>query len=200
MADGSRHGAEPERDSDALASVSLVAEAKLAVPSLRHGVVDRPRVRRAPDAGRGVSLTLVAAPVGYGKTTEVRARCASWGAALTWVTLPMPAIRIRCAPEIHQRHESTRPPHWARARWRRWAVGASQTRLEATRSPPLERGLDTLPRSARANQSPSAIPPSGGALGRSRLFAAVVRREHGPRRRRQRGDGGRRPPDSCPWP
>jgi ATP/maltotriose-dependent transcriptional regulator MalT len=65
----------------------LVVEAKLAVPSVRHGVVDRPRVRRALDAGRGASLTLVAAPAGYGKTTEVRTWCASWGAALAWVTL-----------------------------------------------------------------------------------------------------------------
>ena len=62
-------------------------EAKLAVPSVRHGVVDRPRVRRALDAGGAASLTLVAAPAGYGKTTAVRAWCASLDAALAWVTL-----------------------------------------------------------------------------------------------------------------
>ncbi len=50
-------------------------------------MVDRPRVRRALDAGRDASLTLVAAPAGYGKTTAVRAWCASLDAALAWVTL-----------------------------------------------------------------------------------------------------------------
>ena len=64
-----------------------LVEAKLAVPSVRHGVVDRPRVRRALDAGREASLTLVAAPAGYGKTTAVRAWCASLDVALAWVTL-----------------------------------------------------------------------------------------------------------------
>jgi LuxR family transcriptional regulator, maltose regulon positive regulatory protein len=65
----------------------LLVEAKLAVPSLRRGVVDRPRVRRGLDAGRDASLTLVAAPAGYGKTTAVRAWCASLDAALAWVAL-----------------------------------------------------------------------------------------------------------------
>jgi LuxR family maltose regulon positive regulatory protein len=64
-----------------------LVEAKLAVPSVRHRVVDRPRVRRALDAGRDASLTLVAAPAGYGKTTAVRAWCASLDAALAWVVL-----------------------------------------------------------------------------------------------------------------
>jgi LuxR family maltose regulon positive regulatory protein len=41
----------------------------------------------ALDAGQGAPLTLVAAPAGYGKTTAVRAWCASRGAALAWVTL-----------------------------------------------------------------------------------------------------------------
>jgi LuxR family maltose regulon positive regulatory protein len=65
----------------------LLVEAKLAVPSVRHSLVDRPRVRRALDAGRGGSLTLVAAPAGYGKTTAVRDWCASVDAALAWVVL-----------------------------------------------------------------------------------------------------------------
>ena len=76
-----RHGA---AGADALAPL---AEAKLAVPSVHHGVVDRPRVRHALDAGRGASLTLVAAPAGYGKTTAVRAWCAGLDRALAWVTL-----------------------------------------------------------------------------------------------------------------
>ncbi len=38
-------------------------------------------------AGDDAALTLVAAPAGYGKTTAVRAWCASHDAALVWVTL-----------------------------------------------------------------------------------------------------------------
>ena len=38
-------------------------------------------------SGRDASLTLVAAPAGYGKTTAARAWCASLDAALAWVTL-----------------------------------------------------------------------------------------------------------------
>ncbi len=64
-----------------------LAEAKLAVPSVHHGVVDRPRVHRALDAGLDGSVTLVAAPAGYGKTTAVRAWCAARGGALAWITL-----------------------------------------------------------------------------------------------------------------
>jgi LuxR family maltose regulon positive regulatory protein len=65
----------------------LLVEAKLAAPRLRHRVVDRPRVRRALDAGRDASLTVVAAPAGYSKTTAVRDWCASLDAALAWVVL-----------------------------------------------------------------------------------------------------------------
>jgi LuxR family maltose regulon positive regulatory protein len=62
-------------------------EAKLAIPSLRSGLVDRPRIRRALDSGRDAALTLVAAPAGYGKTTAVRAWCAGHDDAVAWVTL-----------------------------------------------------------------------------------------------------------------
>ncbi len=80
-------GAERQRESgDASADAPLV-EAKLAVPSVRHGVVDRPRVRRVLDLGGAASLTLVTAPAGFGKTTAVRAWCASLDAALAWVNL-----------------------------------------------------------------------------------------------------------------
>jgi LuxR family maltose regulon positive regulatory protein len=64
-----------------------LAEAKLAPPRPRPGMVDRPRIARALDAGKGAALTLVAAPAGYGKTTEVRAWGASRDAAVAWVTL-----------------------------------------------------------------------------------------------------------------
>jgi LuxR family transcriptional regulator, maltose regulon positive regulatory protein len=50
-------------------------------------MVRRPRLGQALDAGADAALTLVAAPVGYGKTTMVRAWCASSRAALAWVTL-----------------------------------------------------------------------------------------------------------------
>ena len=64
-----------------------LVEAKLAPPRLRPELVERPRILRALDAGEGAALTLVAAPAGYGKTTAVRAWCASRGASLAWVTL-----------------------------------------------------------------------------------------------------------------
>ena len=81
------HGADRGLDSEGAGSLSLLVEAKLAAPSARRGLVDRPRVRRALDAGRDALLTLVAAPAGYGKTTEVRAWCADLDAALAWVSL-----------------------------------------------------------------------------------------------------------------
>jgi LuxR family maltose regulon positive regulatory protein len=50
-----------------------LAEAKLAAPRLRRGMVRRPRLELALEAGAEAALTLVAAPAGYGKTTAVRA-------------------------------------------------------------------------------------------------------------------------------
>jgi len=64
-----------------------LAAAKLAPPRPRTGLVERPRLARALDAGQGAALTLVAAPAGYGKTTAVRAWTADRDAALAWVTL-----------------------------------------------------------------------------------------------------------------
>ena len=87
MADEIRRGAEKRRDLTGAGAPPPLVEAKLAVPSMRHGVVDRPRVRRALDSGRDASLTLVAAPAGYGKTTAVRAWCADLDTAPAWVTL-----------------------------------------------------------------------------------------------------------------
>ena len=49
-----------------------LAEAKLAAPRRRSGLLDRPRVLRALDAGADAALTLVAAPPGFGKSTAVR--------------------------------------------------------------------------------------------------------------------------------
>ena len=64
-----------------------LAEAKLAAPSQRAGIVHRPRILRALDAGEGSTLTLVAAPPGYGKSTAVRDWVASRDTAYAWVTL-----------------------------------------------------------------------------------------------------------------
>jgi ATP/maltotriose-dependent transcriptional regulator MalT len=64
-----------------------LAEAKLAAPRLRRGMVRRPRLELALEAGAEAALTLVAAPAGYGKTTAVRAWVEHSGSALAWVTL-----------------------------------------------------------------------------------------------------------------
>ncbi len=82
-ADASRRTA--RRDADA--GETLLVEAKLAPPGVRTSAVVRRRVTRALDAGIEATLTLVAAPAGYGKTTAVRAWCATRDAGLAWVTL-----------------------------------------------------------------------------------------------------------------
>jgi ATP/maltotriose-dependent transcriptional regulator MalT len=65
----------------------LIAEAKLTPPQLRPGLLERPRIMQALDAGGDAPFTLVAAPPGYGKTTAIRAWCRRRGCALAWVTL-----------------------------------------------------------------------------------------------------------------
>ena len=64
-----------------------LAEAKLAAPRQRTGTVRRPRIVQTLDEGADSALTLVTAPAGYGKTTAVRAWCATSPAAVAWVTL-----------------------------------------------------------------------------------------------------------------
>ncbi len=64
-----------------------LAEAKLAAPRLRAGMVRRPRLEHALEAGADSALTLVAAPTGYGKTTALRDWAERSGSALAWVTL-----------------------------------------------------------------------------------------------------------------
>jgi ATP/maltotriose-dependent transcriptional regulator MalT len=64
-----------------------LAEAKMAAPRRRTGLIERVPVLRTLDAAEGALLTLLAAPAGYGKTTAVRAWCAARGAAIAWVTL-----------------------------------------------------------------------------------------------------------------
>jgi LuxR family maltose regulon positive regulatory protein len=67
------------------AELPALAEAKLAAPRDRPGMLARPRIRDTldPDA----ALTLVSAPAGYGKTTAVRSWSANRGSPLAWVTL-----------------------------------------------------------------------------------------------------------------
>ena len=57
-----------------------LAEAKLAAPRERSGLVDRPRILQVLDAD--TALTLVAAPPGFGKTNALRASCATRGEPL----------------------------------------------------------------------------------------------------------------------
>jgi LuxR family transcriptional regulator, maltose regulon positive regulatory protein len=64
-----------------------LAEAKLAAPRQRRGMVRRPRIERALDAGADMAVTLVVAPAGYGKTTAVRDWSEGNPAAFAWVTL-----------------------------------------------------------------------------------------------------------------
>jgi LuxR family maltose regulon positive regulatory protein len=72
---------------DAGSSARPLPEAKISAPVLRAGLIDRPGVREALETSGGAALTLVAAPAGYGKTTAVRAWCASRDEALAWVRL-----------------------------------------------------------------------------------------------------------------
>ncbi len=85
MDDRSRQRADGRSTPDGADTPLQLVEAKLAVPSVRSEVVDRPRIRQTLDTS--AALTLVAAPAGYGKTTAVRAWCENVGSALAWVTL-----------------------------------------------------------------------------------------------------------------
>ncbi|HEX5193852.1 MAG TPA: LuxR C-terminal-related transcriptional regulator [Solirubrobacteraceae bacterium] len=69
------------------AELPPLAEAKLAAPRLRRGMVRRRRIEDALETGADAALTLVSAPVGYGKTTAVRAWCERSAAPFAWVTL-----------------------------------------------------------------------------------------------------------------
>lgn len=64
-----------------------LAETKLQSPRLRAHLVERERLLRALDEGRGSMLTLLAAPAGYGKTTVLRSWLARRELTAAWVTL-----------------------------------------------------------------------------------------------------------------
>ena len=76
-----------DADSPPADALPPLAEAKLAAPRQLAGMVARPRIVRALEAGGEAALTLVAAPAGYGKTTAVRAWSTSSDTALAWVML-----------------------------------------------------------------------------------------------------------------
>ena len=140
MADDSRHGADGRRDLDGADTLPPLVEAKLAVPSVRHGVIDRPRVRQELDAARTASLTLVAAPAGYGKTTAVRSWVAGVDAAMAWVALDAgdndPVVLWRYVATAVDRARSG----LGRAALRRLGVAGS----------PIEVAIDELMNSAAA--------------------------------------------------
>jgi len=79
--DGARMTADTSLD------VLPLIEAKLSAPRIHPGVVDRPHILQALDAGADAVLTLLGAPAGYGKTTAVRVWCESQDSAFAWVTL-----------------------------------------------------------------------------------------------------------------
>src|SRR4051794_7636215 len=58
---------------------------RTAPPRMRRGIVERSRLSRALDSGGAASLTLVVAPVGYGKTVAVEMWLAERGHATAWV-------------------------------------------------------------------------------------------------------------------
>src|SRR3954451_18241698 len=58
---------------------------RVAPRRLRRGIVARPRLSRALDRGHDVSLTLVVAPAGYGKTVAVELWRSEGARVTAWV-------------------------------------------------------------------------------------------------------------------
>jgi hypothetical protein len=77
-------------------SVLQLSEAKLMLPRAQPGIVRRPRLLRSLDRDRAAALTLVDAPVGYGKTMLLRSWCAEQSRPVAWITLDA-ADEDRCA-------------------------------------------------------------------------------------------------------
>jgi LuxR family maltose regulon positive regulatory protein len=75
------------REPRAKRSALQLSEAKLMLPRVQPGVVRRPRLFRALDRGRAAALTLIDAPVGYGKTMLMRSWCSEHPTPVAWVTL-----------------------------------------------------------------------------------------------------------------
>jgi LuxR family maltose regulon positive regulatory protein len=64
-----------------------LSEAKLMLPRAQPGILRRPRLLRSLDAGRAAALTLIDAPVGYGKTMLLRSWCGEHAWPVAWTTL-----------------------------------------------------------------------------------------------------------------
>jgi LuxR family transcriptional regulator, maltose regulon positive regulatory protein len=64
-----------------------VIEPKLALPRVQAGMVRRSRLLEMVDGEGRAALTVVSAPVGYGKTTLLRLWCVERPEAVVWVTL-----------------------------------------------------------------------------------------------------------------
>jgi len=75
------------RELRAKRSALPLSEAKLMLPRVQPGVVRRPRLFRALERGRAAALTLIDAPVGYGKTMLMRSWCSEHPTPVAWITL-----------------------------------------------------------------------------------------------------------------
>jgi LuxR family maltose regulon positive regulatory protein len=64
-----------------------VIEPKLMLPRLQPGMLHRSRLLETLDGDVGAALTVVNAPVGYGKTTLVRSWCVERPEPVVWMTL-----------------------------------------------------------------------------------------------------------------
>jgi LuxR family transcriptional regulator, maltose regulon positive regulatory protein len=64
-----------------------VIEPKLALPRVQPGTLRRARLLEMADDAGGVALTVIDAPVGYGKTTLLRSWCVERPEPVIWLTL-----------------------------------------------------------------------------------------------------------------
>jgi LuxR family transcriptional regulator, maltose regulon positive regulatory protein len=64
-----------------------VIESKISLPRVQPGMLRRSRLLEIVDGDRGAALTVVNAPVGYGKTTLLRSWCTERPGAVIWMTL-----------------------------------------------------------------------------------------------------------------
>ena len=113
-------------------------ETKLYIPSLRSGLVSRPRLVERLDRGIGRKLTLVSAPAGFGKTTLL----AEWLAA----TLPGERPSAWVSLDTNDNQPAI---FWAYviAALQKIRIGLGETArslLESPQSPPIESVLTTL--------------------------------------------------------
>src|SRR5262245_30535107 len=65
----------------------VLVRSKLLVPQRRRGLVSRPALIEAREAGRAGRLTLVSAPTGFGKTSALAEWAQSSPARFAWVSL-----------------------------------------------------------------------------------------------------------------